>query len=177
MRALAPLPNKPEASKPDFPVNIIMRTMPKKGTPRPIPVMSNQVAYGEYLFNTASCGFCHTKQEQGQPVKGMEMAGGFEFPMPNGIIIRSANITPDEQTGIGAWTETAFVNRFKAYRDSAFLAQKHPVTQGSMNSVMPWRYYAGMKEDDLKAIFAYLSTVPKINHTVEKMTRLTASGS
>ncbi len=78
----------------------------------------------------------------------MDFAGGFEFKMPIGTL-RSANITPDSQTGIGNWTEEAFVSRFKMYADSSYQA---PVLgKSDFNTIMPWRMYAGMKDSDLKA--------------------------
>lgn len=49
-----------------------------------------------------------------------DLAGGFEFKMPVGGVVRSANITPDAETGIAKWTEEMFVNRFKSYTDSTY---------------------------------------------------------
>jgi hypothetical protein len=80
--------------------------------------------------------------------------------------VRSANITPDNETGIGSWTEEAFVKRFKVYADSSY--KPHKVGSKEMNSAMPWTMYAGMKEGDLKAIFAYLKTVKPIRQKVVK---------
>lgn len=94
----------------------------------------------------------------------MELAGGFEFPMPHGGTARSANITPDKETGIGKWTEEAFVQRFKLYSDSALI----PVNKGEFNTVMPWTMFSTMKTEDIKAIYAYLKTVKPIKNKVVK---------
>ena len=52
---------------------------------------------------------------QGTPLPGMDFAGGSEFPLPGGGIVRSANITPESDTGIGTWTEQQFIDKFKAF--------------------------------------------------------------
>jgi hypothetical protein len=62
--------------------------------------------------NAAGCIDCHTQQVRGEPIKGLEFAGGFELRFPEGTV-RSANITTDEETGLGSWTTDEFVGRFK----------------------------------------------------------------
>jgi hypothetical protein len=105
---------------------------------------------------------------KGEKIAGMEFAGGFRFPFPDGAVVRSANITPDEETGIGAWSESDFVSRFKFY-DNAEGRTLKPEAVG-YNSVMPWTMYAGMKEKDLSAIYKYLRTVKPVKNKVEKYT-------
>ncbi len=166
IRTLEPIENKVPESEPDFPMNFIINTIPKKAEFTKLPDASNALAYGAYIFNAAACGDCHTKQEKGKAIPGMELAGGFEFPLPTGGIVRSANITPDNETGIGKWTEEAFVKRFKMYADSAYVP--HKIEKGTFNSVMPWMMYKNMTETDLKALYAYLRTVKGVNNPVEK---------
>jgi mono/diheme cytochrome c family protein len=146
----------------DFPMNFIINTIPQKPTFKPKPDTSDVLAYGQYLFTAAACTECHTKQDKGKPVEGMNLAGGFEFPLPTGIV-RSANITADQETGIGKWSEEAFINRFKQY-DSNYTPTK--VSNGQFNTVMPWMMYAGMTKSDLKAIFTYLKTIKPVNNKV-----------
>jgi hypothetical protein len=100
----------------------------------------------------------------------MDFAGGFEFPFPNGQIVRSANITPDEETGIGAWSESDFVDKFKFYDNP----DGHTIKPESLgyNTVMPWTMYAGMTGRDLAAIYKYLRTVKPVKNNVEKYTPL-----
>ncbi len=169
LRTLSPIENKVPDSKADFPMNIILHTIPTKAMYGQAPDTNNLVARGSYYFTAASCGDCHTKQEKGEKIKGMELAGGFEFPMKTGGIVRSSNITPDKETGIGNWDETAFVKRFKAYADSNY----HVPAIGAkeFNSVMPWTMYKNMKEQDLKAIYAYLRTIPAIKNQVVKFSK------
>lgn len=166
LRILKPIKNEVPESKADFPMNFIINTIPKAPHYSKIPSKNDAVAYGGYLFNAASCAECHSKKENGKPIEGMELAGGFEFPMVTGGIAKSANITQDKETGIGKWTETDFVKRFKSYTDSTYISNK--VSKGNFNTVMPWTMYGNMKEEDLKAIYAYLKTVKPIRNSVQK---------
>jgi len=168
LRTLKPIKNVVPESKADFPMNFIINTIPKEPHFTNKPNENDAVAYGGYLFNAASCSECHSKQDKGKPIEGMELAGGFEFPMVTGGIARSANITQDKITGIGKWSEADFVKRFKSYTDSTYVPNK--ISKGLFNTVMPWTMYGGMEEQDLKAIYAYLKTVKPIRNSVEKFT-------
>ncbi|GAB3540607.1 hypothetical protein GCM10027443_38770 [Pontibacter brevis] len=167
IRTLAPIKHKVQASDPDFPVNLIMRTMPSNDTPSLLEktALNDEVSKGEYLLTIAACNDCHTPQDK----EGMRLAGGMEFPTPDGGKLRSANITPDKETGIGNWTEEAFVQRFKMHENPATVAP------GGPNTIMPWSMYAGMKEEDLRAIYKYLMTVEPINNKMERFTPPTKS--
>ncbi len=164
IRTLEPVESVSPPSKAHFPVNLVMRTLPKPAEPLSRPDPSDTIPYGKYLTTIAACAECHTQKVQGQPVDEMFFAGGFEFRLPGGIV-RSANLTPG-RTGIGNWTEEQFVSRFKRYDmpvDS--ILQTGPT---DFNTVMPWTMYAGMKDEDLKAIFAYLKSLDPIENTVIK---------
>lgn len=164
IRSLKPIENKTEASVANFPMNFIINTIPAKAAFTKMPAPSDEVAYGKYLVNAASCNDCHTKQEKGKFV-GEPFAGGFEFKFPDGSIVTSMNITPDP-TGIGTWDKATFVSRFKMYTDSGYVPQK--VKAGEFNTVMPWTMYAGMSTQDLEAIYAYLKTLKPAQNTVER---------
>jgi len=168
LRTLKPIKKDIPASQPDFPMNFIINTIPKTATFAPIPDKKDQVQYGEYLFTAAACKECHTKQDKGVPLEGMELAGGFEFKMPGGGVLRSSNITPHMETGIGEWSQQAFVNRFKSYTDSNYIPAV--VAKGKYNTVMPWMMYGKMSEEDLAAIYTYLATVKPIDNKVTKFT-------
>ena len=109
---------------------------------------------------------------KGSLVSGTEFGGGREFPFPDGSIVRSGNISPDKTTGTGSWTEEAFLALFHSRSDSSTLAKK--LQAGEFNSIMPWTMYGKMKDDDLKAIFAFLKTVTPVNNSVVKFTPGTA---
>lgn len=173
LRTLTPIRSEITASKPDFPMNLIMRTIPTDiENPGTRPLVSDTVAYGKYIITIAGCAECHTPQDKGQPLEGMYLAGGFEFQMPGGII-RSSNITPHPTSGIGSWTAEQFVQRFKHYELPE--NQALPVTEGQPNTVMPWTRYAGMTETDLRALYAYLRTIEPNPHAVEKFTAMASA--
>lgn len=150
-----------------MPLPFVVRTIPKAAAFRPIPSTTDRVAYGEYLTNAASCAECHTPMDgQGTPLPGMDFAGGFEFPLPGGGVVRSANITPESDTGIGTWTEQQFIDKFKAF-DGAPIRSLTAAEQRE-NTVMPWLGYAGMTPEDLGAIYTYLRSLKPVVHRVQK---------
>ncbi|MFA0760428.1 MAG: hypothetical protein HZLCBSQH_000522 [Candidatus Fervidibacterota bacterium] len=112
-----------------------------------------QIARGEYLANFVSaCVDCHTPlNPDGSLDTSRLFAGGREF-IPGKE--RSANITPDPNTGIGRWTD-----------DQIVLAIKRGLGHFEMNPngqplvpIMPYYVYANMTDDDARAIVAYLRT-------------------
>jgi mono/diheme cytochrome c family protein len=165
IRTLAPVQHDVAPAEADFPVNFLINTMPTKANLTKRPAETDQIAYGRYVATAASCVECHSQREKGTKVPGTEYGGGMEFIMPNGVL-RSANITPHKTNGIGLWTADAFVKRFKAYADSSYKPQK--LGPKDMNTAMPWMMYAGMKETDLRALFAYLQTVTPLDHKITK---------
>jgi mono/diheme cytochrome c family protein len=166
IRTLKPIKNVVPQSTSDFPMNIIINTIPEKAALTKRPAETDVVNYGKYMVNAAACKECHTKFEKGKLVAGTEFGGGREFPLPGGDLARSGNISPDEATGIGKWSEAMFIELFRTRSDSATLARK--LKPGDFNSIMPWTMYGKMKEEDLKAIYAYLRTVTPISNKVEK---------
>jgi len=167
LRTLKPIEKDIPASVPDFPMNIIINTIPKPAAFKQIPDKKNLELYGSYIFNAAACNECHTKSVNGEKIKGMELAGGFEFKMPGGVL-RSSNITPDMETGIGGWSEQAFVNRFKSYADTNYVPAT--IEKGKYNTFMPWMMYSKMTEEDLRALFAYLKTVKPVKNKIVRYT-------
>jgi hypothetical protein len=168
LRTLTPIKNDVPESAADFPVNFILHTIPQKGTPEARPSKDNIVEYGRYLTNASGCRECHTRADKGQIIEEFAFAGGREFMFPDGSICRSSNISPDKETGIGAWTDDIFVTKFKLYRDSTY--QLPAVASGDFNTIMPWTMYAGMEQSDLEAIFAYLQTLTPMKNPVTKFT-------
>lgn len=168
LRSVAPIENEVPESVADFPMSIILNTIPEPGSPQPLPDKSDVLAYGQYLTNAAACGECHTPQDKGAPIMDLHFAGGFDFKLPGFGLVKSANITPDVETGIGTWSEDFFVKKFKSYTDSTYVSAT--VGPNQMQSVMPWVMYGSMTEEDLRAIYAYLKTLPAISNKVEKFT-------
>jgi mono/diheme cytochrome c family protein len=70
----------------------------------------------------------------------------------------AANLTPDQNTGIGIWTEDMFVDAIKQ--------GKHMGKGRQILPPMPWNWYGQLPEEDLKAMFAYLKSIPAISNRV-----------
>jgi len=166
LRTLEPVENELPASKADFPVSLLINTMPMKPNHQPIPPKSDVIEYGRYLITAAACTDCHTRLEKGEFV-GEPYAGGNEYPLPDGSIVRAANLTP-HQTGLGNWTKEQFVTRFRMYADTSYVPNQ--VRPGQFQTVMPWMMYGGMDEEDLGAIFEYLQTLPPVDNPVQLFT-------
>jgi hypothetical protein len=163
IRTLPSIAYQPPASKADFPVNIIMHTFPEPADPMPIPPKNDTVNWGKYLVSIGGCKDCHSPYVKNKLDERMAFAGGREFKMPTGALL-GANITPDKETGIGAWTKQKFVARFKAYDPATYCP---PVLdKEDLMTVMPWTMYAGMDTTDLEAIYAYLKTLAPVKNTI-----------
>ncbi len=111
-----------------------------------------QIARGRYLATVADCQACHTDfAHNGEPY-----AGGVAVETPFGQVV-GANITPDRETGIGAWSDDEFdaAVRFGIAPNGAHL---YPA--------MPYPFYTKMKKDDVRAIRAYLNTIEPVTNDV-----------
>jgi mono/diheme cytochrome c family protein len=169
IRTLDPIESDIPESVADFPVSILINTMPAKAELQPKPDTTDQLAYGAYMTNASGCIECHTQvDDKGQKILEKSFAGGRDFKFPNGAVVRSANITSDPSTGIGKWTREEFIGRFKAYADSSYTSPT--VAPGEYNSIMPWTMYAQMKKSDLSAIYTYIKTIAPISNQVVKFT-------
>lgn len=163
IRTLEPVAKEIPESQADFPVNILINTMPQKADYQKIPAKTDVVNYGAYLVNATGCVDCHSQTDKGKIIPGTEFGGGMEFKQPGGIV-RSPNITFDKETGIGAWTKEAFVARFKAYTHPDYKAAQ--LKPGELNTPMPWNMYGGMENEDLEAIYAYLKSLKPLKNQV-----------
>lgn len=164
IRTLKPVENQTAARKLLIPISVIMPQLPPVDlSQNKMPDKSDKVKYGEYIVNAAACFICHTPMNE----KGFDFAKGFGGGQPfslAGFKVTSANITSDSATGIGSWTEEAFIQKFKTNSSDAMLN----TTPGKFNSIMPWAMYGKMKDEDLRAIYAYLKTVPHVSNKVQK---------
>jgi mono/diheme cytochrome c family protein len=163
LRTLRPISRARPATQLDFPVSVLIKLAPKPVEgPVVAPPATDRVAYGGYLVQLAGCSDCHSPiGADGSPNPDLLMAGGNELPTPSGRVVAS-NITPDKETGIGEMSRESFIGIFKSY---ASMDPKTPAAPGR-NTLMPWRIYAGMTEEDLGAIYDYLRTVPPVKNQV-----------
>lgn len=171
IRTLKPIENTVPERHLDFPLNLIVKTIPP---PMPenfpsTPDKNDSVAYGKYMVNAASCIECHSQMEKGQLLPGLEFAGGRSFCLPDGNCVTSANITPDNETGIGLLTKEAFIQKFAFYRQPS--SKNIPLVNGQ-NTAMPWTEFCNMTDEDLGAIYVYLRTLKPVKNKVEKFSKM-----
>ena len=152
------------------------------------PGTTGDPKHGEYLVNFGGCNDCHTpkvmtpKGPVPNPTKLLsghqsdaklpDLPAGLFAPGKWGGITNpdmtawvgpwgtsfAVNLTPDPATGIGGWTDAIFI---KAMRTGKHLGEGRPILPP-----MPWPGLAGLREQDLKDIFAYLHTVKPIVNKV-----------
>jgi len=144
------------------------------------------VARGNHLVVSMGCNDCHTPWKMGangpEPDMTRALTGHPEqigalppaprtdgpwlwsgaatntaFAGPWGVSYAS-NLTPEPNTGLGIWTEDLFL---KALRTGRHWGQARPILPP-----MPWQGYARMTDDDLKAVYAYLRTIPPVVNSV-----------
>lgn len=148
VRSVAPVRNALPPTQVKFPVNYLVRGVPKPVTeavhgPNP----ADRIATGKYLVKLG-CG-CHNA------VNNLDLGGGEYLKGPWGEST-SANITPDA-SGISFYDEATFI---KALRTGYVGARR-------LNSIMPFGEFQNLNDDDLKAMFAYLRTVTPVRHRVD----------
>ncbi len=148
--------------------------------------VSKKVERGKYLVSILACGDCHTPKRMGpngpeedptrllmghpegakiQPLPKLSdtpwMAAtnldGTVWMGPWGISY-AMNLTPDENTGIGSWSEATFVG---AIRTGKHMGASRPILPP-----MPWPGYRNMTDEDLSSVYAYLRTVKPIHNRV-----------
>lgn len=129
------------------------------------PERLQQVERGEYLVELLGCGACHTDGAlEGVPNFDKALAGssiGIAFSSPLGNarpgIVFPPNLTPDEETGMGLWTDRQIESAIRVG------VGRH---SGRRIAVMPWQGYTQMTREDISAIVAYLRSIPAIRHEV-----------
>ena len=181
LRTLKEAPNDVPEHELIFPVSVIVHTIPQEAPPFPAPVdPKNTVEYGRYLVRQGSCSNCHSPVDaHHNELKGQYLSGGQEFPLLNidgdmsalpGAAVRTANLTPDNETGTGKWSKAEFIARFADWRGKSGQAKVQKLKNGEFQSPMPWLYYSGMTDADLGAIYDFLRTVKPVRHEVKKFT-------
>jgi mono/diheme cytochrome c family protein len=146
-----------------------------------------KVQRGEYLVKIMGCNDCHTPWKMGpqgpepdvdrflsghpEQIGRLPMAQAAEPFLWSGFATNTAfsgpwgvsyafNLTPEQNTGLGIWTEDMFVQTIRTGR--------HMGVSRPINPPMPWPAYRNATDDDLKAVYAYLRTIkPIVNHVPE----------
>ncbi|HEY2533170.1 MAG TPA: c-type cytochrome [Xanthobacteraceae bacterium] len=112
----------------------------------------DQIQRGKYLVAVGDCGGCHTL-----PGSGELLAGGRPIETPFGTLL-GPNITPDRETGIGAWTDDEFINS---------LTKGTGRNGAHIYPAMPYTYMTKTTREDGLAIRAYLNTIPAVHNPVQ----------
>jgi mono/diheme cytochrome c family protein len=143
------------------------------------------IARGKYLTTIMVCHDCHTPWKVGAkgpepdmrrmlsgppqdlvmpapPAMGgawpVAMAGSMtSFTGPWGVSF-TANLTPDPETGLGKWTADTFIQ--------ALRTGKHEGVGRPILPPMPYPWFAQATDEDLRAIFAYLQSIPPVKNKV-----------
>lgn len=149
---------------------------------------AEEIQYGKYLVDMAGCHDCHSPKVftaegipmpdskrllSGHPAEsvlpdfdpGLVAPGKWVLFSPDltaavgpwGITC-AANLTPNDQTGIGLWTEEVFI---KALKTGKHMGAGRPIMPP-----MPWQNLSNLKSEDYAAIFAYLKSLPPIKNMV-----------
>lgn len=148
-------------------------------------VVARRIERGKYLVTIMSCNDCHTPFKVGPNGPEPDMSrmlsghpGGMKLPPPPNPsgpwivsfigtntafagpwgITYTPNLTPDQNTGIGIWTEDMFLKGMRT--------GKHMGTSRQIQPPMPWTWIGKATDEDLRAMFAYLKSIPPISNRV-----------
>jgi len=159
---------------------VVLLTASKTGTDN----NAARIARGKYLTGFGGCNDCHTplkmtdkgpvpdfsKMLSGHPhdtqLPAPDLKPGPWFAATAGMtawagpwgITYAANLTPDRNTGLGIWTEDMFIKAMRTGRHMGIGREILPP--------MPWQSVAQLNDEDLKAVYAYLRSVPAIGNRV-----------
>ena len=145
-----------------------------------------RVARGRDLVFSIGCNDCHTPKKMGPKGPELDVArllsghrDDREMPPPPALpggpwaivtntdltawsgpwgISYAQNLTPDENTGLGIWTEEMFLD---ALRTGRHMGVSRPI-----QPPMPWEVYGRLPEEDLRSIYAYLRSIPAVKNRV-----------
>jgi mono/diheme cytochrome c family protein len=150
LRTQKPVRRDVGRTKLDFPVNMMIRTVPQPLDAAPPGLPSGGIERGRAMLQLMLCGECHSpRDDRGNPVPGQDLAGGNPFPGPWGVVY-SANVTSHPSAGIGAYSNDDLKRVFRDGKNRA----------GRELWVMPWSVTRNLNDADLDALIAALREVP-----------------
>lgn len=130
----------------------------------PAADLSTPEKRGEYLVTLGDCAGCHMSfDENFAPREELGLSGGLMLNGPWGQAT-SYNLTPDP-SGIPHYDEAVFLQTIRTGKVAGVR---------DLNPIMPWIHLRGQTDDDLKAIFAYLKTLPPIQHRIDNTAPIAA---
>jgi hypothetical protein len=140
-----------------------VKPMPYPKQPVPEPDTTNLVKWGEYIaLHRVECYSCHSrdfaKNDYANPPKSEGFFGGGNVMTGmNGEKVVSRNLTMDEETGIGKWKEEDFIK-----------AVKYGIVPNGPALRAPMAPFPDLTDNEARAIFAYLKSLPKIHNKVDR---------
>jgi mono/diheme cytochrome c family protein len=162
-------------------VTVLVSCQGKPNQPTQTPVER-----GKFLVMIGGCNDCHTPLKMGangpEPDFSRMLSGHpaeMQMPPPPALppgpwlvvasatltawsgpwgVSYTANLTPNEETGLGAWDEKMFIQ--------ALRTGKHLGAGRDIMPPMPWQAVGKLNDDDLRAIFAYLKSIPPVKNKV-----------
>lgn len=167
---------------------LIVAACSQQSAKSPEEMKKEQIARGEYLVNLGGCNDCHSPKTftatdaypnpsillSGHPASEPLAAIPEGLPNPQtwvGLcnahmtawvgpwgVTFAANLTPDKATGMGEWTEAQFM--------ASMRNGKHMGEGRMILPPMPWQSIGKLTDDDLKAMFAYLQSIPAVPNLV-----------
>jgi len=168
-----------------FGLTALTLTLRPIAAPAAVQTTNPKVARGAYLVKIMACNDCHTPWKDGlqgpEPDMTRMLSGhpqdmvvpplslgkspwvwagagtNTAFTGPWGVSF-TANLTPDPETGLGKWTEETFI---EAIRTGRHEGKGRPILPP-----MPYSMYRQATDEDLKAVFAFLQSIPSIRNRV-----------
>jgi len=168
---------------------------PSTSASAPPAAVDGMIERGAYLVKIGGCNDCHTPVKVGpngpEPDADRLLSGhpqDLRMPPPPALerpwaMVTSttntafagpwgtsyaSNLTPDEDTGIGSWTEETFAETMRTGR--------HGGTGRKILPPMPWQNVARLTDDDLRSVFRYLTSIPPIDNRVPEAVLSEESG-
>ena len=161
LKSQEPMENATPKFKPSLMGRVLLAFLIKPPDPITEPVTAPPrgptAEYGHYLANYVSpCAACHTPMVRGAIDYDRLWSGGAPFDVGENTIY-SSNLTMDQETGIGSWTEEDFFHAMRA----GVNPQGKPLLLP-----MPWPQVKNMTDDDTRAIWLHIQDVPPITNEV-----------
>ena len=136
-------------------------TYPEKEIPN--PDTTNALAWGKYIaLYQIECFSCHSADFKTDNFLDPEKSEGFfgggnVLTTEEGTTIKTLNLTSDEETGIGKWTEEQFAN-----------AVRNGIVPNGPALRKPMMPFVQLTDGEVHAIYTYLRTVPKLSQKVDR---------
>lgn len=127
-----------------------------------MPDTNNKIALGKYYAHNLECFSCHSADFKTNDFLHPELSvgyfGGGNKPLnKEGQIVLTANLTPDQETGIGNWSKEKFVRAVKFGLKDGEAALRYPMAP-----------FANLTDDEASAIYLYLRSIPAIKNKIVK---------